>query len=83
MSRSGFALASGGPLAAMGWKETNVNEQVRKDGGPIETKDVRRRRTELFHLSGCRLYRTGHPLAFCLFWLIPYQERTKNSQWPS
>jgi AraC-like DNA-binding protein len=26
----------------MGWKETNVNEQVGKDGGPIETKDVRR-----------------------------------------
>ena len=26
----------------MGWKETNVNEQVAKDGGPIETKDVRR-----------------------------------------
>ena len=25
----------------MGWKETNVNEQVGKDGGPIETKDVR------------------------------------------
>ena len=25
--------------------------------------------TELFHLNGCRLYRTGHPLAFCLFWL--------------
>jgi hypothetical protein len=24
----------------MGWKETNVNEQVGKDGGPIETKDV-------------------------------------------
>jgi hypothetical protein len=22
----------------MGWKETNVNEQVGKDGGPIETK---------------------------------------------
>ena len=50
----------------MGWKETNVNEQVGKDGGPIETKDVRRRRfsatagllTELFHFSGCRLYRT-------------------------
>ena len=26
----------------MGWKETSVNEQVGKDGGPIETKDVRR-----------------------------------------
>jgi AraC-like DNA-binding protein len=26
----------------MGWKETNVNEQVGKDGGPIETKDMRR-----------------------------------------
>jgi predicted transcriptional regulator len=24
----------------MGWKETNVNEQVGKDGGPIETKDM-------------------------------------------
>jgi hypothetical protein len=24
----------------MGWKETNANEQVGKDGGPIETKDV-------------------------------------------
>jgi hypothetical protein len=24
----------------MGWKETNVNEQVGKDGGPIDTKDV-------------------------------------------
>ena len=24
----------------MGWKETNVNEQVGKDGGPIEPKDV-------------------------------------------
>ena len=24
----------------MGLKETNVNEQVGKDGGPIETKDV-------------------------------------------
>jgi hypothetical protein len=24
----------------MGWKETNVNEQVGKDGGPIETKEV-------------------------------------------
>jgi hypothetical protein len=24
----------------MGWKETNVNEHVGKDGGPIETKDV-------------------------------------------
>jgi hypothetical protein len=24
----------------MGWKETSVNEQVGKDGGPIETKDV-------------------------------------------
>jgi hypothetical protein len=24
----------------MGWKETNVNENVGKDGGPIETKDV-------------------------------------------
>ena len=24
----------------MGWKETNVSEQVGKDGGPIETKDV-------------------------------------------
>jgi hypothetical protein len=24
----------------MGWKETNVNEQVGKDGGPSETKDV-------------------------------------------
>jgi hypothetical protein len=24
----------------MGWKETNVNGQVGKDGGPIETKDV-------------------------------------------
>ena len=24
----------------LGWKETNVNEQVGKDGGPIETKDV-------------------------------------------
>jgi hypothetical protein len=24
----------------IGWKETNVNEQVGKDGGPIETKDV-------------------------------------------
>jgi hypothetical protein len=24
----------------MGWKETNVNEQVGKDGGPIKTKDV-------------------------------------------
>jgi hypothetical protein len=24
----------------MGWKETNVNAQVGKDGGPIETKDV-------------------------------------------
>jgi hypothetical protein len=22
------------------WKETSVNEQVGKDGGPIETKDV-------------------------------------------
>ena len=26
--------------ARRGWKETNVNEQVGKDGGPIETKDV-------------------------------------------
>ena len=24
----------------MGWKETNINENVGKDGGPIETKDV-------------------------------------------
>jgi hypothetical protein len=24
----------------MGWKETNVNENVGRDGGPIETKDV-------------------------------------------
>jgi hypothetical protein len=24
----------------MGWKETSVNENVGKDGGPIETKDV-------------------------------------------
>jgi hypothetical protein len=24
----------------MGWKETNVNEQVGKDGGPIKTKDM-------------------------------------------
>jgi hypothetical protein len=24
----------------MGWKETSVNEQVGKDGGPIETKGV-------------------------------------------
>jgi hypothetical protein len=24
----------------MGWKETNVNEQVGKDAGPIETQDV-------------------------------------------
>ena len=31
--------------------------------------------TELFHLSGCRLYRTGHPLAYCLFWLIPHQDQ--------
>jgi hypothetical protein len=24
----------------MGWKETTTQEQVGKDGGPIETKDV-------------------------------------------
>ena len=29
-------------ILAVGWKETNVNEQVGKDGGPIETKDMRR-----------------------------------------
>jgi hypothetical protein len=27
----------------MGWKETNVNEQVGKDGGPIETKESKLR----------------------------------------
>jgi hypothetical protein len=39
--------------------------------------------TELFHLNGCKLYRTGHWLAFCLFWLNTHQEPTKNSLWPS
>ena len=30
--------------------------------------------TELFHLNGCRLYRTGHPLAFCLFGLTNQEQ---------
>ena len=37
-----FRAASFYAARRMGWKETTTQENVGKDGGPIETKDVRR-----------------------------------------
>jgi hypothetical protein len=43
----------------MGWKETNVNEQVGKDGGPIETKDVSA--IDIIRVSAIRVMDTACP----------------------